>query len=88
MTVVLDGVEQHDPVIPLTDDHREHTVEVRIAASRTSPRIDWERPFILMGENAVLAAANAKVVDPCASSSWHESCCSPRIGNAPEGAFV
>jgi cyclic beta-1,2-glucan synthetase len=34
-TVVLDGVEQHDPVIPLTDDHQEHTVEVRIAAART-----------------------------------------------------
>jgi cellobiose phosphorylase len=34
-TVVLDGVEQHDPVIPLTDDRREHAVEVRIAASRT-----------------------------------------------------
>jgi cellobiose phosphorylase len=31
MTVVLDGVEQHDPVIPLTDDRREHTVELRIA---------------------------------------------------------
>jgi cellobiose phosphorylase len=31
MTVALDGVEQQDPVIPLTDDHREHTVEVRMA---------------------------------------------------------
>jgi cyclic beta-1,2-glucan synthetase len=34
MTVVLDGVEQSDPVIPLTDDHREHTVEVRICIPR------------------------------------------------------
>jgi cellobiose phosphorylase len=31
MTVSVDGVEQHDPVIPLADDRREHIVEVRIA---------------------------------------------------------
>ena len=31
MTVALDGIEQHDPVIPLADDRREHTVDVRIA---------------------------------------------------------
>lgn len=31
MTVVLDGVEQSAPVIPLADDRGEHTVEVRIA---------------------------------------------------------
>ena len=30
-TVVLDGIEQHDAVIPMADDHREHAVEVRIA---------------------------------------------------------
>ena len=30
MTVAVDGVEQHDPVIPLADDRREHDVEVRI----------------------------------------------------------
>jgi cyclic beta-1,2-glucan synthetase len=34
--VVLDGVEQHDPVIPLTDDHQEHAVEVHIAARTLS----------------------------------------------------
>ena len=34
MTVTLDGVEQNNPVIPLADDHREHTVEVRIARER------------------------------------------------------
>ena len=33
-TVTLDGVEQRDPVIPLADDHREHTVEVRMAKDR------------------------------------------------------
>jgi hypothetical protein len=31
MTVSVDGVEQHAPVIPLADDRREHIVEVRIA---------------------------------------------------------
>jgi cellobiose phosphorylase len=34
MAVVLDGIEQHDPVIPLTDDRQEHTVVVRIARDR------------------------------------------------------
>jgi cellobiose phosphorylase len=28
--VTVDGVEQIDPLIPLVDDHREHSVEVRI----------------------------------------------------------
>jgi cellobiose phosphorylase len=32
MRVTVDGVEQDDRVIPLVDDHREHTVEVRTAA--------------------------------------------------------
>ena len=31
MKVSLDGVEQQDPVIPLADDRRDHTVEVRLA---------------------------------------------------------
>jgi cellobiose phosphorylase len=31
MTVTLDGIQQRDPLIPLTDDHREHAVEVFIA---------------------------------------------------------
>ncbi|MGD9983882.1 MAG: glucoamylase family protein [Porticoccaceae bacterium] len=30
--VTVDGVEQHDRIIPLVDDHREHWVEVSIAA--------------------------------------------------------
>jgi cellobiose phosphorylase len=29
-SVTVDGVEQHDPTIPLTDDRQEHSVEVRI----------------------------------------------------------
>jgi cellobiose phosphorylase len=33
MTVTLDGVEQHDPVIPLNDDRKEHVVAVLIAHS-------------------------------------------------------
>jgi cellobiose phosphorylase len=32
--VMVDGVEQHDPVIPLVDDHREHSVEVRVHDAR------------------------------------------------------
>ncbi len=30
MGVTVDGVEQHDKAVPLVDDHREHSVEVRI----------------------------------------------------------
>jgi hypothetical protein len=33
-TVVVDGIEQRVPVIPLADDRREHTVEVRVAPRR------------------------------------------------------
>ena len=29
MSVIVDGVEQHDKTIPLVDDHQEHRVEVR-----------------------------------------------------------
>ncbi len=29
-SVTVDGVEQHDPTIPLTDDRQEHSVEVKI----------------------------------------------------------
>ncbi|MGA7966219.1 MAG: hypothetical protein WCB49_10080, partial [Gammaproteobacteria bacterium] len=29
--VIIDGVEQHQAFIPLLDDHREHTVEVKVA---------------------------------------------------------
>jgi cyclic beta-1,2-glucan synthetase len=32
MSVTVDGVEQDDQAIPLVDDHREHAVEVRVAA--------------------------------------------------------
>jgi cellobiose phosphorylase len=32
--VTVDGVERPDPAIPLVDDRREHTVEVRIAGGR------------------------------------------------------
>ncbi len=32
MLVTVDGIEQHDKTIPLVDDHKEHRVEVRIAA--------------------------------------------------------
>ncbi|MFZ0254275.1 MAG: glucoamylase family protein, partial [Gammaproteobacteria bacterium] len=31
MGVTVDGVEQDDPIIPLVDDHWEHTVEVRVS---------------------------------------------------------
>jgi cellobiose phosphorylase len=34
MSVTVDGVEQHDKAIPLVDDRREHSVEVRIAVNR------------------------------------------------------
>jgi len=30
MRVTLDGVERHDPAIPLVDDRQEHSVEVKI----------------------------------------------------------
>ncbi|MFZ2444787.1 MAG: glucoamylase family protein [Syntrophobacteraceae bacterium] len=30
MSVTVDGVDQHDKAVPLVDDHREHSVEVRI----------------------------------------------------------
>ena len=33
MTVILDGIQQRDPVIPLADDRIEHTVDVRIATA-------------------------------------------------------
>ncbi len=33
MSVSVDGVEQHDKAVPLVDDHREHTVDVRISAA-------------------------------------------------------
>jgi cellobiose phosphorylase len=33
MSVTVDGVEQHDKVVHLVDDHREHSVEVRINAA-------------------------------------------------------
>ena len=32
MTVAVDGLEQHDKTVALVDDHREHSVEVRINA--------------------------------------------------------
>jgi cellobiose phosphorylase len=34
MSVTVDGVEQFDKAIPLVDDRREHTVEVRISGAR------------------------------------------------------
>jgi cyclic beta-1,2-glucan synthetase len=34
MSVTVDGIEQQDKVIPLVDDHQEHSVEVRISAAR------------------------------------------------------
>jgi cellobiose phosphorylase len=35
MCVTVDGVEQDDKRIPLVDDRREHSVEVRMQAART-----------------------------------------------------
>jgi cellobiose phosphorylase len=32
MSVTVDGVEQHDKAVRLVDDHREHSVEVRMNA--------------------------------------------------------
>jgi cellobiose phosphorylase len=34
MSVTVDGVEQRDAAIPLVDDRRDHSVEVRIAVNR------------------------------------------------------
>jgi cellobiose phosphorylase len=34
--ITVDGVERHDDVIPLVDDHKEHTVEVRIVQGGSS----------------------------------------------------
>jgi len=39
-TVVVDGIEQRDPVVPLADDRREHTVEVRLSPVGLPRRID------------------------------------------------
>jgi cyclic beta-1,2-glucan synthetase len=36
VSVTLDGVERHDKAIPLVDDRREHTVEVRTPGTRTT----------------------------------------------------
>jgi cellobiose phosphorylase len=36
MSVTVDGVEQSDQAIPLVDDHKEHTAEVRIPGARTT----------------------------------------------------
>jgi cellobiose phosphorylase len=33
MSVTVDGLERHDKVIPLVDDHQEHSVEVKIQAA-------------------------------------------------------
>jgi len=33
MRVTLDGIEQPEPIIPLVDDHQEHTAEVRMITS-------------------------------------------------------
>ena len=33
--VTVDGVEQHDQAIPLVDDHREHSVQVRFGVVDT-----------------------------------------------------
>jgi cellobiose phosphorylase len=38
MSVTVDGVEQHDKAVPLVDDHREHSVEVRINAEGSTLR--------------------------------------------------
>lgn len=32
--VTVDGIAQGDRVVPLVDDHQQHTVEVRIPAAR------------------------------------------------------
>jgi cyclic beta-1,2-glucan synthetase len=36
MSVTVDGVEQSDKAIPLVDDRKEHTVEVRIPGARNT----------------------------------------------------
>jgi len=33
MSIIVDGVEQHDKTVPLVDDHQEHSVDVRINAA-------------------------------------------------------
>ncbi len=38
MCVTVDGVEQHEEVVPLLDDHREHSVEVRINIADSTRR--------------------------------------------------
>ncbi|PYT20618.1 MAG: cyclic beta 1-2 glucan synthetase, partial [Acidobacteria bacterium] len=47
-SVTVDGVEQHDRIVHLVDDHQEHSVEVRLPAARTE---DVTRP----GERSLLA---------------------------------
>jgi hypothetical protein len=37
---MLDGVELHDPAIPLVDDLREHSAEVRIPAGSATRTAD------------------------------------------------
>jgi cyclic beta-1,2-glucan synthetase len=44
VSVTLDGADRHDKAIPLVDDRREHTVEVRIPGSRTAPPITTTEP--------------------------------------------
>jgi hypothetical protein len=42
--VTLDGADRHDKTIPLVDDRREHTVEVKIPGSGTTPPITTNEP--------------------------------------------
>jgi cyclic beta-1,2-glucan synthetase len=44
VSVTLDGADRHDKTIPLVDDRREHTVEVKIPGSGTTPPITTNEP--------------------------------------------
>ena len=39
MSVTVDGAEQHDKAVPLVDDHREHSVEVRMKAAENDSKL-------------------------------------------------
>ncbi len=45
MQVTVDGVDQPDPVIPLVDDRREHTVEVRLSNGAVRATLHHHQPL-------------------------------------------
>jgi cellobiose phosphorylase len=52
MTVTVDGMERDDKAIPLVDDRREHSVEVKIPA-KTQARIQQRFTNILQADGQI-----------------------------------